>query len=53
MSASINWSVHIILCTDNTLYAGITNDAPDDSTNMQPGGEQNIFAVANLNNWFT
>ena len=22
----MNWSVYIILCTDNTLYTGITND---------------------------
>ena len=24
----MNWSVYIILCTDNTLYTGITNDVP-------------------------
>jgi putative endonuclease len=24
--ASMNWSVYIILCTDNTLYTGITID---------------------------
>jgi putative endonuclease len=28
MGASMNGSVEIILCTDNTLYTGITNDAP-------------------------
>jgi len=26
MNASMNWSVYIILCTDNTLYTGITID---------------------------
>jgi putative endonuclease len=25
-NTSINWSVYIILCTDNTLYTGITID---------------------------
>jgi putative endonuclease len=25
-NASMNWTVYIILCTDNTLYTGITND---------------------------
>ena len=25
-NASMNWSVYIILCTDNTLYTGITID---------------------------
>ena len=24
----MNWSVYIILCTDNTLYTGITVDVP-------------------------
>jgi len=26
MNASMNWSVYIILCTDNTFYTGITID---------------------------
>ena len=26
MNASMNWSVYIILCTDNSLYIGITID---------------------------
>lgn len=26
MQTSMNWSVYIILCTDNTLYTGITVD---------------------------
>ena len=27
-NASMNWFVYIILCTDNTLYTGITVDVP-------------------------
>jgi len=36
MNASINWSVYIILCTDNMLYTGITSMSSDDSINMLP-----------------
>ncbi|MEQ1740179.1 MAG: GIY-YIG nuclease family protein [Methyloglobulus sp.] len=27
-STSANWSVYIILCSDNSLYTGITNNLP-------------------------
>ena len=49
----MNWSFYIILCTDNTLYAGITNDVSRRFNQHAAGGEQNIFAVTNLNSWFT
>ena len=44
----MNWSVYIILCTDNTLYTGITIDVSRRIKQHAPGREQNIFAAANL-----
>jgi hypothetical protein len=56
------YSIDVIHFLKNILSSSVptTRSIPvslsmssDDSTNMQPGGEQNIFAVASLTNWFT
>ena len=44
----MEWRVYMLLCDDNTIYTGITNDLKKRFDNHISGKEPNIYGAVNL-----
>ncbi len=51
-NASKNWQVYMILCSDNSLYTGITTDIERRFVQHARGQGPSIFAAVRRKAWF-